>query len=181
MADTIDFADKDNSLPTSDPRKLIRAVDVNEIKDVVNTNASELEAVGTALDAVLESASASYDTFLEVGNKLTSLDSLKAPIASPTFTGTPAAPTAAAGTNTTQLSTTAFVTAAIAAFLARIVKNEVPSGSGTTRTIANTPVAGSVEVYDAVLLGSPGDYSITGVTIEFAIEPTNPLVHYIKA
>ncbi len=37
---------------------------------------------------------------------------LKATIASPTFTGTPAAPTAAAGTNTTQLATTAFVTAA---------------------------------------------------------------------
>ena len=38
-----------------------------------------------------------------------------APKASPTFTGTPAAPTAAPGTNTTQISTTAFVTAAIAA------------------------------------------------------------------
>src|SRR5574343_569292 len=33
----------------------------------------------------------------------------KANLASPTFTGTPAAPTAAAGTNTTQLATTAFV------------------------------------------------------------------------
>jgi hypothetical protein len=32
-----------------------------------------------------------------------------APLASPTFTGTPAAPTAAPGTNTTQLATTAFV------------------------------------------------------------------------
>jgi hypothetical protein len=32
-----------------------------------------------------------------------------APLASPTFTGTPAAPTAAAATNTTQLATTAFV------------------------------------------------------------------------
>jgi hypothetical protein len=31
---------------------------------------------------------------------------------SPTFTGTPAAPTAAAGTNTTQIATTAFVTTA---------------------------------------------------------------------
>ncbi|MEN9941769.1 MAG: hypothetical protein RL286_1267, partial [Bacteroidota bacterium] len=37
---------------------------------------------------------------------------LKAPIASPTFTGTPAAPTAAAGTNTTQVATTEFVTTA---------------------------------------------------------------------
>ena len=33
----------------------------------------------------------------------------KAPIASPTLTGTPKAPTANAGTNTTQIATTAFV------------------------------------------------------------------------
>jgi hypothetical protein len=32
-----------------------------------------------------------------------------APLASPTFTGTPAAPTATSGTNTTQVATTAFV------------------------------------------------------------------------
>ena len=38
-----------------------------------------------------------------------------APLASPTFTGTPTAPTATAGTNTTQLATTAFVTAALQA------------------------------------------------------------------
>lgn len=39
---------------------------------------------------------------------------LKATIASPTLTGTPAAPTAAVGTSTTQLATTAFVQAEIA-------------------------------------------------------------------
>jgi len=39
----------------------------------------------------------------------------KAPLASPALTGTPTAPTAAAGTNTTQLATTAFVTAAVSA------------------------------------------------------------------
>jgi len=53
----------------------------------------------------------------------------KANTASPTFTGIPAAPTAAAGTNTTQLATTAYVLA-----------NGVPSGaimmwSGTIATI----------------------------------------------
>lgn len=41
--------------------------------------------------------------------------SSKADINSPTFTGTPAAPTASTGTNTTQLATTAFVTAALSA------------------------------------------------------------------
>jgi hypothetical protein len=40
---------------------------------------------------------------------------LKADLASPTFTGVPAAPTAAPGTDTTQLATTAFVQAAIVA------------------------------------------------------------------
>jgi hypothetical protein len=40
---------------------------------------------------------------------LNSALNLKAPIASPTFTGTPAAPTAAIDTNTTQLASTAFV------------------------------------------------------------------------
>jgi hypothetical protein len=39
----------------------------------------------------------------------------KADIASPTLTGTPAAPTAAADTNTTQIATTAFVTTAAGA------------------------------------------------------------------
>ena len=42
-------------------------------------------------------------------------DTTKAPLASPTFTGVPAAPTAATATNTTQIATTAFVAAAIAA------------------------------------------------------------------
>lgn len=44
----------------------------------------------------------------------TSVDfSTKANIASPTFTGTPKAPTATAGTNTTQIATTAFVKTAV--------------------------------------------------------------------
>lgn len=41
--------------------------------------------------------------------------STKADLVSPTFTGTPAAPTASYGTNTTQLATTAFVQAAMQA------------------------------------------------------------------
>ena len=48
-------------------------------------------------------------------NAISSAISSKADTASPTFTGTPAAPTAASGTNTTQLATTAFVTAALGA------------------------------------------------------------------
>jgi hypothetical protein len=52
----------------------------------------------------------------------TQIDS-KAPLASPTLTGTPTAPTAIVGTNTTQLATTAFVNAEIA--------NDAPTKTGT--------------------------------------------------
>ena len=44
----------------------------------------------------------------------------KAPLASPTFTGTPKVPTAEAGTNTTQAASTAFVAAAITAAMSGI-------------------------------------------------------------
>jgi hypothetical protein len=48
-------------------------------------------------------------------NAIASAISSKADTASPTFTGTPAAPTATSGSNTTQIATTAFVTAALGA------------------------------------------------------------------
>ncbi len=48
-------------------------------------------------------------------NAIASAISSKADTSSPTFSGTPAAPTAVAGTNTTQIATTAFVTAALQA------------------------------------------------------------------
>ena len=47
----------------------------------------------------------------------TELDTVYAPLASPTFTGAPAADTAAASTNTTQLATTAFVRTEVAALV----------------------------------------------------------------
>jgi hypothetical protein len=58
----------------------------------------------------------------------------KANIASPTFTGTPAAPTATAGTNTTQIATTAFVTTA------------VPDISGKANT---SDIGTTIQAYDA--------------------------------
>jgi len=65
---------------------------------------------------------------------LSSTIASKAPLDSPALTGTPTAPTAAEGTNTTQIATTAFVTTATA--------SSVPSGvivmwSGTVANIPN--------------------------------------------
>ena len=64
-------------------------------KDTLPTGNSGKIVKGTELD----------DEF----NAIASAVSSKADTASPTFTGTPAAPTAASGSNTTQLATTAFV------------------------------------------------------------------------
>lgn len=55
------------------------------------------------------------------------VDTSRAPVNSPTFTGTPSAPTAPAGTNTTQIATTAFVTSALSGAGGASVSNTVPS------------------------------------------------------
>jgi hypothetical protein len=71
----------------------------------------------------------------------TSAIALKANIASPTFTGVPAVPTAAVGTNTTQAASTAFVTAAVTA------------ASSTIKTLTidqSTTLATAVNITDLV-------------------------------
>ena len=69
-----------------------------------------------------------------------------APLASPTFTGTPAAPTAAANTNTTQIATTAFV---------------LGQGNSTAGTIAmnGTQAAGTSNLYARADHVHPSDTS----------------------
>jgi hypothetical protein len=69
-------------------------------------------------------------------------DTSRAPLASPTFTGVPAAPTATAGTNTTQVATTAFVTTAVTG-LAPLAS---PSFTGRVQSVASS--------YTVVALGS---------------------------
>jgi hypothetical protein len=77
----------------------------------ISTTAFVTDAIATAISNIRNGVAAAFDTLAEIATEL----ALKATIASPTFTGTPAAPTAAPGTNTTQISTTAFVLAELAA------------------------------------------------------------------
>ena len=73
-----------------------------------------VDAAPGALNTLNELAAALNDDANFATTITTSL-SLKAPLASPALTGVPTSPTAASGTNTTQVATTAFVTAAVAA------------------------------------------------------------------
>ena len=72
-----------------------------ELADLVNSAPATLDTLKELSDAL--GADANFAT--TVTNNL----ALKAPLASPTLTGTPTAPTAAVGTDTTQIATTAFV------------------------------------------------------------------------
>lgn len=56
----------------------------------------------------------------EIIGTLNGISSGETEISSPTFVGTPKAPTAAAGTSTTQIATTAFVQAAVSSFTSDI-------------------------------------------------------------
>jgi hypothetical protein len=78
-------------------------------------------------------------------NNIATAVATKADIASPTFTGTPAAPTASAGTNTTQLATTAFVIAERTA-TATLTNKTLTSPSLSSPTLTGTPVAPTASV-----------------------------------
>lgn len=65
-------------------------------------------------------------------------DALKANLANPTFTGTPAAPTAAATTNTTQIATTAHVKLAVPVAIADIGVDAVGSRTLLRRATGST-------------------------------------------
>lgn len=72
-------------------------------------NATTLQIAGTNITAT----AAELNFVSGVTSAIQTQLNAKANLASPTFTGTPAAPTAAVGTDTTQLATTAFVNAEI--------------------------------------------------------------------
>lgn len=72
-----------------------------------------------------------------------------APTNTPTFTGTPKAPTADAGTNTTQIATTAFVQNALAGLNALVFKGSIGTGGDVTALPASHSVGDTYVVSTA--------------------------------
>jgi hypothetical protein len=95
----------------------------------------------------------------------------KAPTASPTFTGTPAGPTAAADTNTTQLATTAFVVGQAGA--------NTPQAPGTAAVGSSLRYSREDHVHAAIALGRPESateilFNVPGVA--FNTSPTTEVL-----
>lgn len=88
-------------------------------------------------------------------------DTSRAALASPTFTGTPAAPTATSGTNTTQIATTAFVATNYQPLTPRV--NSITSSAtpainvGTTDQFEITALAVPITSMTSGLTGAPAD------------------------
>lgn len=88
---------------------VVAAIDLGALALAVRAQPGTLFPYGAA---TYDKASRLYIQTMVTGGVANANGAGGAPVASPTFTGTPAAPTAAVGTNTTQLATTAFVQAA---------------------------------------------------------------------
>ena len=124
----------------------------------------ELADAGTALHASTH-ASGGSDPVTLAQSQITNLTSdlaAKAPIASPTFTGTPAAPTAAGGTNTTQIATTAFVTSAIGTAVSGLLELK---GNLDCSANPNYPSASAGDTYYCSVAGKVGGGSGKSVDV----------------
>ena len=74
-------------------------------------------------------------------NNIATAISTKADLSSPALVGTPTAPTASAGTNTTQLATTAFVTSAVATSASTAASTYAPLASPSLTGVPTAPTA----------------------------------------
>lgn len=102
----------------------------NDSDFITSADVPEGAAASTTTPLMDGTAAVGTETTFARGDHRHPTDTSRAPLASPTFTGTPAAPTASAGTNTTQIATTAFVATAV-------------SGKQNTLTFDTTPTSGS--------------------------------------
>lgn len=129
----------------------------NALKDKLDGIAAGATAnQGTITGINMNGTSKGTSGVVDLGTVITGHQDISglAPKASPAFTGTPTAPTAAVGTNNTQVATTAFVKNALDNYTPSISGPLVYRGSCTYANLPNNPSVGDMwDVTDA-----QGDY-----------------------
>ena len=131
----------------------------------------------TGLSTATSTAIVAADTILVALGKLQAQITLRAPITSPTFLGTPAAPTATVGTNTTQLATTAFAIAEDANVQASASSyaNSVAVHPRIHRKASATQALGNAGSGVVVQFPTAGDYA-NNLTWDNTLHQCKPLV-----
>ena len=139
-------------------KHMITARDLQEPQDhiaasqnvhgLTGTGSSGGDVVGTSKTQTLtnKTISSANNTLTIQSSDVSGLSTLldaKANLASPALTGTPTAPTAGAGTNTTQIATTAFVQTAVNDKVAEPASNGIVVRTGDNTSAARSIVAGS--------------------------------------
>jgi hypothetical protein len=140
-------------------------------------NAATLGGATFAAPGPIGSTTASTGAFTTLsasstvsGSGFTTLLSPYALLASPTFTGTPVAPTAAFGTNTTQLATTAFVDNEIGNFRSL-------SGINSNGTLTNSTAGNLIQINGASTTSLPLANSVpSGTTYHFINAVTGGII-----
>lgn len=94
----------------------------------------QLSAVGDGTPAMDGTAARGVSTHGARADHVHPTDTSRAPVASPTFTGVPAAPTATTGTNTTQLATCQFVISEVGALIAPATVAPLMDGTAAVGT-----------------------------------------------
>lgn len=122
-------------------------------QQLINVGTSINDGTGDPLRTAMEKSNSNF-------TELYTNDTLLAPLLSPVFTGTPTAPTAANGTNTTQVATTAFVQNAVSVAISPYAPLSSPAftGTPTAPTAAlgtnTTQIATTAFVQDALASGA---------------------------
>ena len=111
------------------------------VADALSAATSAIPGASSTTPAMDGTAAVGSETDYARGDHVHPTDTSRAPLASPALTGTPTAPTAANGTNTTQIATTAFVQNTLAYADAMIFKGTIGTG-GTVTTLPATHNAG---------------------------------------
>ena len=117
--------------------------DINTAANIAWTKIAPSSTVSATELGYLDGVTSAIQTQIDSKLATSTASSTYAPIASPTFTGVPAAPTATAGTNTTQVATTGFVTTAVANLVASAPStldtlNELASALGNDASFSTT-------------------------------------------
>jgi hypothetical protein len=139
---------------TGTPAAPTAAVDTNTTQ--VATTAFVVAQAASAAPVMDGSATVGTSTRFARADHVHASDTSRAPLASPTFTGTPAAPTAATTTNTTQVATTAFVQQEIAA--AQVV------GVQQFELTTSTALTRATHQGATIILGSGGAITFSATT-----------------